>query len=149
MIDQVMRLKRINLNDKWTSGELYGPQGDFWCYTLEDVCRKVKVDGQTAIPSGTYEVIVGWSNRFQSQMPRVCGVPFYQGILIHKGNGPTNTEGCILVGKSLGEEPYPLRESQLAFEKVFPNIRKLVEKGKLYLQIDGGFAPADWGKSIS
>jgi hypothetical protein len=72
-----------------------------FCFTLEDVVRPagVKVQDQTAIPAGLYALTVDWSNRFNRYMPHVVNVPMFTGIRIHSGNGPENTEGCILLGR--------------------------------------------------
>jgi hypothetical protein len=75
-------------------------------------------------------------------MPRLLDVPYYQGILIHSGNRPEHTEGCLLVGRKMGENE--IFESIPAFEDLFPKIKKLTEKGKLYIQIEGGFPREAW-----
>lgn len=135
-------LKRTTFTDKSTTGELYLPDGVFACHTLEDVCRKEKILGQTAIPAGKYEVVVAWSERFQRLMPRLLNVPLYTGVLIHNGNYPEDTEGCILVGRKPGQDV--VLESMLAFDDLFPKIKKLTEKGKLFIEIDGGFPSDQW-----
>ena len=38
--------------------------GKFYSFTLEGMYRDKKIKGVTAIPYGTYEVIVNFSNRF-------------------------------------------------------------------------------------
>ena len=43
--------------------------GVFECYTLEDVVREEKIFGETAIPAGTYTVVVSYSPRFKSDLP--------------------------------------------------------------------------------
>jgi hypothetical protein len=139
---EVMRLKRTTFTGKSTMGELYLPDGSFACHTLEDVVRDYKIPKQTAIPEGKYEVIVGWSNRFQRLMPRLLDVPFYKGILIHSGNTPSHSEGCILVGRKAGEDA--IFESIPAFDTLFPIIRKLAEKGKLFIDVQGGFPRELW-----
>lgn len=77
-------------------------------YTVEDKVREIKgvpveewkVAGQTAIPVGTYRVIVSWSNRFRKYLPLLLDVDGFKGIRIHAGNTEKDTEGCILVGTS-------------------------------------------------
>lgn len=140
----LIRVLRKTLGPDFTTGEMYGPDGSFWCYTLEDTVRNIKIDKKTAIPAGGFEVVVSWSNRFQRLMPRLLGVPFFNGVLIHSGNTADHTEGCILIGKKIGAGA--LQDSLLAFEEVFPKIKKLTEKGKLFVQVEGGFEANFWIK---
>ena len=59
-----------------------------------------KIPGHTAIPEGSYRVLVTLSPRFKEWLPYVQGVPGFEGIRIHAGNYPDDTQGCILVGEN-------------------------------------------------
>ena len=84
--------------DRNIIGDLF-IDGEFFCYTLEDERRAdgVKVYGETAIPTGTYNVKLTKSNRFKRLMPLLLDVPLFKGIRIHGGNTSKDTLGCILV----------------------------------------------------
>ena len=84
--------------DRNIIGDLF-IDGEFFCYTLEDERRAdgVKVYGETAIPTGTYNIKVTKSNRFKRLMPLLLDVPLFKGIRIHGGNTSKDTLGCILV----------------------------------------------------
>lgn len=82
-----------------------------FCDTLEDKNRDINHNGvfdgeekkvmhETAIPFGTYEVVVNMSPRFKRELPRLLAVPHFDGILIHRGNTDKDTSGCILVGEN-------------------------------------------------
>ena len=59
-----------------------------------------KIPGHTAIPEGSYRVLVTLSPRFKEWLPYIQGVPDFEGIRIHVGNYPDDTQGCILVGEN-------------------------------------------------
>ena len=111
----VRRLHRTNTS---TIGEMY-VDGKFQCYTCEDKEREdqVKVPGKTAIPKGTYDVIINMSTRFQRLMPLVQDVPNFTGVRIHPGNTAEDTEGCILVGRTRSLDF--VGESRKAYTKLF------------------------------
>ena len=109
-----------------TIGQLY-LNGKFLCYTLEDVARQegLKIYGETAIPQGTYKVIVNRSNRFQRDMPLLLEVPMFEGIRIHGGNTDQNTLGCVLVAhnktidKIYGSAEFEVTEALKGFDEIW------------------------------
>lgn len=98
-----LKLKRIALRDGYTVGRLF-VDGQYWCDTLEDKVRDLskekKIPGETAIPAGTYDVVVNISPKFRRLLPRLLNVPQFEGILIHRGNSAADSAGCILVGEN-------------------------------------------------
>jgi hypothetical protein len=82
------------------------------CYGLEDAVREVpgvpveewKIPGKTAIPYGKYPLEITYSNRFKRDTMQVMDVPGFEGIRIHAGNVASESEGCLLVGTSMGQD---------------------------------------------
>jgi hypothetical protein len=126
-------LKRLHKTDKSTIGEL-SIDGKFECYTLEDVERKEKVFGKTAIPKGTYEVVMTMSNRFKKRMPLLLNVPGYEGVRIHSGNKPEDTEGCLLLGKTRGVDV--IGDSRKAIADFYPKLEAALKVGKVTITIE-------------
>jgi len=91
-------VERDVLTDKSTLGLLY-IEGSFYCFTLEDKLREHKIPGETCIPIGSYKIVKHYSPRFGAHYPMLMDVPNFSGVLIHAGNTPEDTEGCILVGR--------------------------------------------------
>lgn len=106
-------VKRNWKKPEYTIGRLF-VDGKYVCNTLEDKVRDLtkskKIAGQTAIPAGRYEVTMdiispkyskkSAYNWCKGRLPRLLDVPQFDGILIHAGNTPKDTEGCILVGRN-------------------------------------------------
>jgi hypothetical protein len=99
-----LTLKRRFLGETYTIGSLF-IDGQYFCDTLEDKVRKfdngeAKVQHETAIPYGTYQVVVNLSPKFKRNLPRLLSVPSFEGVLIHRGNTDKDSSGCILVGEN-------------------------------------------------
>jgi hypothetical protein len=124
-----LSLLRKTYDDTSTIGELM-VDGEFQCYVLEDRVRAegVKVKGQTAIPAGSYDVLMTFSNRFQKVMPLINAVPNFDGVRIHPGNTSADTEGCLLVGKTEGKDF--IGSSVVAFNELFPRMKHAFDAGE-------------------
>jgi hypothetical protein len=106
-----IKLVRIAFKDTYTIGKLY-VDGVYFCDTIEDKDRGLddsmtvreilnkKVKGETAIPTGHYNIEITYSPKYKRMMPLLIGVKGYSGIRIHSGNTSKDTEGCLLVGKN-------------------------------------------------
>lgn len=105
-----LELKRRFLGESYTIGSLL-IDGKKFCDTLEDKVRDLnkngvfdgdekKVYAETAIPYGTYDIVVDYSPKFKRELPRLQNVKHFEGILIHRGNTAEDSAGCILVGEN-------------------------------------------------
>ena len=116
-----LKLLRKYKTKNYCIGHLY-VNGIYECDTLEDTDRGLtedsplseiqskKVYGETAIPTGTYKIDMNtvspkfkdrsWAKFCGGKLPRLIDVPGYSGVLIHVGNKPADTLGCILVGNN-------------------------------------------------
>jgi len=132
---------RKYMKEKYTIGQMM-VNGTYFCDTMEPACRglhsemseaeirEVKKKGYTAIPTGTYNLtldVVSPANAkkkqytfCQGKLPRLINVKGYKGILIHIGNFPSDTHGCILVGRNV--ERGKLLYSTVTFRELYRHI---------------------------
>ena len=126
------------INDIATIGELI--VNNVRCYTLEDDFDEVKEYAHTRIPSGMYKLkLKTWgkphekySRSFKGMhvgMLELQNVPNYKYILIHCGNTPENTAGCILVGSSKVNDSF-ISGSVDAYKKIYPMIADAIIDGE-------------------
>lgn len=139
-----LKLIRISKRDTYTIGKLY-INGEYFCDTIEDKDRgldqsmpvndikKKKVYGETAIPTGTYELVIDYSSRFKKKMAHILNVPGYDGIRIHTGNTAYDSLGCIIVGqnKVVGK----VMNSKVTYNKLFPILQEACNKEKVNITI--------------
>lgn len=138
-----LKLKRIFKGGLYTIGKLY-VNGVYECDVLEDTdrglsdkmelseIRKVKQYGKTAIPIGTYSIDMNtispkfkdrsWAKVCEGKLPRLINVKGFDGVLIHVGNKPEDTLGCLLTGynKIKGQ----IVNSTSAFTKLYEKMKK-------------------------
>ena len=128
-------LTRIARKAEYTIGRLEDENGKRICDTLEPTWRdykggEMKIPRKSAIPEGTYRVVITKSQRFGKYLPLLVGVPGFEGVRIHAGNTSRDTEGCILVGQNL--QVGKVLWSRITLEKLM----KLIENEKeIYLII--------------
>lgn len=143
----ILELHRIYKGPLYTIGHLY-IDGSYFCDTLEDKDRgldssmsvdsinRIKVHSTTAIPTGTYNITLDvvsprfstksfYKNVCNGKLPRLLNVKGFEGVLIHSGNKPEDTEGCIIVGynKVKGQ----VISSKDTFEKLYLALKKSKE----------------------
>lgn len=114
------RISKLFVNDKQ------------FCFVMEDILREKKIDGKTAIPRGTYQVIINMSNRFKRLLPLLMDVPGFAGVRIHPGNTSDDTEGCLLPGLEIGTvngRP-AVTHSREAFEMLFKKMNEAQARGE-------------------
>ena len=148
-----LRLKRIAKRDTYTIGRLF-VDGERFCDTLEDTDRGLsqalpasvnkakKKAGLTAIPVGRYRVTLAIKSPKFSQkaayefcggyLPRLINVPAFDGVLIHIGNSPKDTEGCILVGEN--KQVGKVLNSTAMFKRLYERLK--MAKDTIYITIE-------------
>lgn len=140
-----LKLVRKEFTETSTIGELF-VNGVFECYVLEDTDRGLKqsmtlaesvatkVHGKTAIPYGSFKIVVTKSERFSKMkgkpvyLPILLNVPNYEGVRIHTGNKPEDTEGCLLPARK--KDKNVVSESTLAFNQLNEKINNALKVGE-------------------
>ena len=148
-----LKLHRLFKNNTYSIGKLY-IDDVYFCDTLEDTDRgikstmtideiaKLKQKSITAIPTGRYKITLSiQSPKFKSYaqyafcngyLPRLINVPGFEGVLIHIGNKPEDTDGCILVGKNKAKGQ--VLESTTTFKELYNKLKQSTED--IYITID-------------
>lgn len=125
-----LSLYRTTLTPQSTIGKLFA-DGKFLCFTLE-LPIKDGLPG-SAILAGTYPIQLEPSPKFQRMaledswfkpyadaMPHIICPPRSL-IMLHVGNLPSQTDGCVLVGETQGVDC--IGTSRAAFAKLYPLIQ--------------------------
>ena len=144
-----LKSKRIFKGGLYTISKLY-VDGVYECDVLEDTDRglsdsmelseikKVKQYGKTAIPTGTYAIDMDtvspkfkdriWAKVCDGKLPLLQNVKGFSGVLIHVGNTPEDTLGCLLVGfnKVKGQ----VVNSTDAFKKLYEKMKEAHDRGE-------------------
>ena len=132
---KTLTLTRIAKRADYTIGRLEDENGVKICDTLEPKYRdykggELKVPRKSAVPEGTYPVVMTKSKKFGKYLSLLFGVPGFEGVRIHSGNTVNDTEGCILVGQNLIKGKVLL--SRLTLEKL---MRLIENEKRIFLTI--------------
>ena len=121
-------IDKLYINGKYFSDALEDPdRGLTDSMSLEEI-KKIKIKGNTCIPYGTYNVTITYSPRFKKNLPLLNNVKGFDGIRIHSGNTPQDTEGCLLPGfnKVKGQ----VIDSRVTTDKLIAQIQQALNKGE-------------------
>lgn len=140
-----IEIKRLWKKSNYTIGKVY-IDGKYFSESLEDKDRgltstmpleeikKIKVKDNTAIPTGTYQVLYTYSPRFKRMLPLIDNVLGYEGVRFHAGNSIADTSGCILLGKNT--KVGMVTESRVTCNSFYKLIEEAIKKGeKITLEI--------------
>ena len=132
-----LTLYRFSESPESTIGLLY--EGKYFnCFTLEDQYQKIKVEGETRIPEGLYQVkqrkvLSGLTKKYRAKYPwfdyhfMLQDVPNFNYVYIHVGNDDDHTDGCILIGDRLKsnkvDDVNNLGSSTPAFERLYKRMK--------------------------
>ena len=143
-------LKRIYNCKDYCIGHIY-VDGQYVCDTIEDTDRMLdqsmpilkiqatKVKSQTAIPTGTYNILMNivspkfslkpyYMDICKGKVPRLDNVPGFSGILLHVGRTEKNSAGCLIVGKNLVKGQ--VLQSKQCFEQLYSILYAAYKKGE-------------------
>ena len=129
----LIRLRRTAHLPGGTEGVLFFPaeSGQSPMATLEPPAS----GAHPAIPAGEYPLRLDvvsprfarsprrWSAAWGARLPRLMQVPGREGILIHPGNRPADSSGCVLVGRAVS--PLRLGESVATFHRLMHVLHRL------------------------
>ena len=121
-------IDKLYINGKYFSDALEDPdRGLTDTMSLEEI-KKIKIKGNTCIPYGTYNITITYSPRFKKNLPLLNNVKGFDGIRIHSGNTPQDTEGCLLPGfnKVKGQ----VIDSRVTTDKLIAQIQQALNKGE-------------------
>lgn len=139
MATMYLTLNRTFFGPTYTIGKL-SVDGIYHSDTIEDVNRdlnkdgklegsgEIKVQDKTAIPFGTYKIILNMSNRFKKILPLLIAVPGFDGIRIHSGNDEHSTSGCIIVGTN--DKKGWVSNSKVAMEALMKKLQPQFDLGQ-------------------
>ena len=147
-----IRVDRKYKKETYTVSNLY-VDGEWFCNVIEDrdrglrcdlpleYIRRNKVPGETAIPTGRYIVTLSvQSAKFSKKakyawckgfLPRITGVPGFDGILFHAGATAADSAGCLIVGMNTAKGK--VTASMATLKKLYEKMK--TADGLIWVQI--------------
>ena len=125
MVLEITRFKEI---DDMTLGRFVLHDGErvvLIGYTCEPAGPDTTQSGMDRrIPQGRYQIAWHDSPKFRVRLPLLWNelVPKTRCILIHSGNTGSNTEGCVLLGSSLGA--HGVKDSRAALSALLAAVKE-------------------------
>ena len=118
--DFQIKIIRTAINSGSITGELF-INGKFICHTLELPWRDNKYF-VSSIPDGTYGAILRYDKNNERGIEywriELTGTEPRTFIQIHKGNTPSDIQGCVIVGNEVLNKQNKLVDSKTAFDKI-------------------------------
>ena len=118
--------------------------GEQFCFGLEDQPQEVKVQDETRIPAGTYQIKLrnegGMTKKyaeryeFHEGMLHVQNVEGFEWIYIHTGNTDDHTSGCLLVGHTCNEDSYTIGNSRAAYSDLYQAVVEAAKDEDLQIE---------------
>lgn len=135
-------IERFGFGKDSTLGRLL-IDGNPVCFVIEDERRKVKVPGETCIPTGTYPIKLRkegglhekYAVRFKGLhegMMHLQDVPGFEFVYLHCGNTDDDSLGCPLVVSApaiLGDGEFQGSGSEIAYRLLYGMVLKAIKLG--------------------
>lgn len=151
-----LRVLRYSPEINDTQGILKDENAEFFSHTIEDEVRErgKKIKGETCIWDGRYKLgirkelteltkkhrisynaanINGVIENWFEYHIEILGIPNFIGCYIHAGNNEKHTDGCLLLGDTIGNntiEPGNMPRSLQAIKRFYKKYYPLLEQGK-------------------
>ncbi len=125
-----LKLIRLKFCEDRTLGVLITPENIFCSLEL---AWKVNARNISCVPEGRYQCVRHWSRKFPYDHLMLMDVPDRLGILVHAGNGPESTSGCILIARGFTSDLGLTATSKAAVETLMDEIRRA--DGNVFLEV--------------
>ena len=138
-------ISKWNVDGKWFCDGIEDRDRGLSNHMSEATIKSIKVKGETAIPTGKYEIRMTPSYTFAHKpkkpyawcdavLPEIVGVKGFSGIRIHAGNTAKDSLGCLLPGRN--DKVGWVSNSMNECKKIFPMIQQAIKDGrKCYILI--------------